>query len=277
MNKLKILIIVFIGFALTSCSSNDNKDTQDDVEITEDDVESPLNSILTLFPLESKYYQDDYLYINHKWEYYDDKKLKSYNLSNADMSGYDTWMLIYTDNLLSRINFSSQNNNFYYNVTTDQNIITLISSEENSLTLEIEVDNGFIDYIKFYRANHTDSPSETFFNRDTNDNLISIVGGDCGLYEFTSFDTGKKINPAPMYHPYYRWLRILFNILNLKTSENNPLSGTYIAGQFCDYTVSWDISLEYDLDGRVIMSTELPPDSNPNIPTQIIEHTYVDL
>ncbi|MDO5978928.1 hypothetical protein [Flavivirga spongiicola] len=259
MKKQNFLFTLFIGLSILSCSSDDNG--QKDIPI----------EIVKLYK-KTLVYNNGNISFDKEVFYNDENKIKSITINDYNYLSR-TFTVSYNRNNISSIiqntNFDNPNNadnSVTYNVTLENNKATLVSTANNSL-LEIFFTNGYVDSTKF--TFDTSSPtnySEEVFTRDSNQNLISNSTGT-ETFTYSNFDSNKENDPfgGAMEYEYGDY----FDILGLKVTKNNPLTGNYKQGSTND---TWNIYLEYDKNGFVTKSTR-----EPNSITYYEEHHYIEL
>ena len=107
-------------------------------------------------------------------------------------------------------NFQVNKTEDYYKLTTD------------SYFLQINHTNEFVDSTNIsYFENPSTEPHRIFY-RDEENNLVKITGGSQLAYTYSNFDSGKKLDPFVdvLEYNYANY----FKILNLRVTQNNPLT-----------------------------------------------------
>ena len=140
----------------------------------------------------------------------------------------------------------------YYKLTTE------------NYFLQINYTNEFVDSTTIsYFENPATEPGQIFY-RDEENNLVKNTGGSQLTFTYSNFDSGKKLDPfgAVMEYNYGNY----FKILNLKVTQNNPLTSRVNDGD------PNTIYLKYNENG-LVLGRFAGPDSN----YLYLENEYINL
>jgi hypothetical protein len=153
----------------------------------------------------------------------------------------------YRGNNISNIDYKWSNGEYNFKVTTSNNYIKL---EDPNRILEIYHSAEYIDSTKSINPSNINSISfNQFFERNEKDQLISngwnSYPDDYDVYFYSNFDTGKQAGPLNTVIEIPNDESILYLILGIKLSKNNPLTIELSYGE------SYSMTLNYDDDGYV--------------------------
>lgn len=260
--------IVLISFFIVSCSSDDNKYTssQNDNEESTNDSEE-----FNLLYKKSEKYTDNHITFKRSINYNDSNNdihsivMKRYHTSTKTITP------TYSDNNITSINvivdYESDYNsdsNVTYNVTEENDKIFLESAD---FIIEIYHSNGYVNSTRRFNLSNPNEFTEQVFTRDENLNLIGNNDNNGNSYEYSNFDSNKKIAPlgSVIRCAYFDF----FRLFDLKLSNNNPLNGTILTSEGLIYDfVNY---LEYNEQGHVIRTTKEPEST-----TNYISHQYIE-
>ena len=254
MKKLKLIITLFFGLSILSCSSDDNNNVQ--------------NETVKLYK-KSLDYDNGAITYDKEIFYNQDNKVQSI-ITNDYSYKTETINVTYSGNTITSIseidNFDNPNNtysNVTYNVSIENNKITLISGD---FQVEINHSNGYVNSTKEYYVS-ANVFSEHIFTRDSNLNLVSNTTGDGSTFTYSNYDSEKMEHPFGGVMEYF--YSDYFRIFELKVTKNTPLTATYSNGGIMD---TYSEVVEYDIEGYVIKSN-----IDPNNINNYVEHQYVEL
>ncbi|MFD2517715.1 hypothetical protein [Salinimicrobium flavum] len=166
----------------------------------------------------------------------------------------ETFKVEYRGNKLSRIKYFldygiSSNNNISYNYIVNSSI-GHIKLEDPNWIFEIYHSGVYIDSTKSINPSDINSIAHNqFFNRNENDQLVSngwySYPDDYSAYTYSNFDSGKNPGPLNTVIEIPNNESILYIILGLKLSKDNPLTIELPYGE------SHNMTLNYDEEGYV--------------------------
>ena len=134
-------------------------------------------------------------------------------------------------------------------------------SDNSDSTLEIYHSNGFVNSTRSFPTSTQNNIFEQTFTRNSSNQLITNTSGNLTL-SYSNFDDNKKLDPSGSGMAFEH--NTFFQILNLKVTENNPLT-TSVQGQ------TYNRFLEYDSEGYVIKNS-----SELNSATDFETHQYIE-
>lgn len=258
MKKLQIYIILLATLlAVNSCSENDEVDVENPPEYEK------------LYK-KSKRESDGNLVFEQEVFYNSDNKIDSITRDNIGFLK-DIFKVTYRENNISNIdhfqNFTTDpltDRIYKYDVIINSNSFVLESSGRR---LEIFHTNGYINYTRASLPN-TENVYEQFFIRNEVDQLISNSWrqgpGNEETYYYSNFDSGKK--PGPLNSVIFIRYEdgIIYHILGLKLSKDNPLTLKLPMDDF------YNMTLNYDEEGYVVQGFF------NHFPSAVYYHEYLE-